>query len=170
MTENRYLGKFRGSVVNNIDPLQRGRLQAMVPDVLGSVPSSWAEPCVPFAGIQAGLWSVPPISAGVWVEFEQGDPEHPVWTGSWWGSAAEVPALAMAVPPAISHVLVQTTAQNTISVSDAPGPAGGLLLKSSTGAMIMINETGITISNGQGATIMLAGTSVIINNGALTVL
>jgi uncharacterized protein involved in type VI secretion and phage assembly len=170
MTENRYLGKFRGSVVNNIDPLQRGRLQAMVPDVLGSVPSSWAEPCVPFAGIQAGLWSVPPIGAGVWVEFEQGDPEHPVWTGSWWGSAAEVPALAIAVPPAISHVLVQTTAQNTISVSDAPGPAGGLLLKSSTGAMIMINETGITISNGQGATIMLAGTSVIINNGALTVL
>ncbi len=170
MTENRYLGKFRGSVVNNIDPLQRGRLQAMVPDVLGSVPSSWAEPCVPFAGIQAGLWSVPPIGAGVWVEFEQGDPEHPVWTGSWWGSAAEVPALALAVPPAISHVLVQTTAQNTISVSDAPGPAGGLLLKSSTGAMIMINETGITISNGQGATIMLTGPTVTINNGALTVM
>jgi uncharacterized protein involved in type VI secretion and phage assembly len=170
MSETKYLGKYRGSVLNNVDPMQQGRLQATVPDVLGSVPSTWALPCVPFAGIQAGLWSVPPIGAGVWIEFEQGDPDYPVWTGGWWGSGTEVPALALAVPPAISHVLVQTTGQNSISISDAPGPAGGLLLKSVTGAMIMINETGITISNGQGATIMLSGPAVTFNNGALTVI
>ncbi|MCU1425693.1 MAG: baseplate assembly protein, partial [Microbacteriaceae bacterium] len=75
---------------------------------------------------------------------------------------------ALAVPPAVSHVVMQTTSQNSISISDAPGPSGGLLFKSSTGAMIMINDTGITITNGQ-ASIILAGTSVTINNGALVV-
>jgi uncharacterized protein involved in type VI secretion and phage assembly len=164
-----YHGKYRGTVVNNIDPKQQGRLQAMVPDVLGSMPSSWAMACVPFAGTQAGLWSVPAIGSGVWIEFEQGDPDFPVWTGGWWGSPADPPALALAVPPVVSHVVVQTTGQNTLSISDAPGPAGGLLLKSMTGALIMINETGITLSNGQGATILMTGPSVIINGGALAV-
>ena len=163
----KYHGKYRGTVTNNVDPMQQGRLQAMVPDVLGSMPSSWAMACVPFSGTQAGLWSVPPIGAGVWIEFEQGDPEYPVWTGGWWGSAADPPALALAVPPAVSHVVVQTTGQNTISISDAPGPAR-LMLKSTTGAMIMINETGITITNGA-ASIMLTGPTVTINDGALVV-
>jgi uncharacterized protein involved in type VI secretion and phage assembly len=163
-----YLGKFRGTVINNVDPMQQGRLQAMVPDVLGSMPSSWAMACVPFAGIQAGIWSVPPIGAGVWVEFEQGDPDYPVWTGGWWGSAGDPPALALAVPPVVSHVVLQTTMQNTISISDAPGPAGGLMLKSSTGAMILINELGITLTNGA-ASIVLAGPTVTINSGALVV-
>lgn len=163
-----YHGKFRGTVVNNIDPMQQGRLQAMVPDVLGSMPSTWAMACVPFAGIQAGLWSVPPIGAGVWVEFEQGDPDYPVWTGGWWGSASDPPALALAVPPAISHIVLQTTGQNTISISDAPGPAGGLLLKGSSGGSIMINDIGITITNGT-ASIVLAGAAVAINGAALVV-
>jgi hypothetical protein len=54
-------------------------------------------------------------------------------------------------------------------ISDAPGPTGGILLKSATGALISINDVGITISNGQGATIVLTGPSVAINETALTV-
>jgi uncharacterized protein involved in type VI secretion and phage assembly len=163
-----YHGKYRGTVANNVDPMQKGRVQAMVPDVLGTMPSTWAMACVPFTGLQAGLWAVPPVGAGVWIEFEQGDINYPIWTGGWWGAASDVPGLALAVPPAVSHVVMQTTSQNSISISDAPGPSGGLLFKSSTGAMIMINDTGITITNGQ-ASIILAGTSVTINNGALVV-
>jgi uncharacterized protein involved in type VI secretion and phage assembly len=102
------------------------------------------------------------------MEFEQGDPDYPVWTGCWWGSAADPPALALAVPPAVPHVVVQTTGQNTLSISDAPGPAGGFLLKSTSGAMIMVNDVGITITNGA-ASIVLTGPSVTINNGALVV-
>jgi len=164
----RYFGKYRGSVVNNIDPMQQGRLQAMVPDVLGTMPSSWAQACVPFTGVQSGMWAVPDIGAGVWIEFEQGDPEYPIWTGGWWGSATDPPALALAVPPVVSHMVMQTTQQNTFSISDAPGPAGGLLLKSTSGAMIMVNDVGITITNGA-ASIVLAGPSVTINSGALVV-
>jgi uncharacterized protein involved in type VI secretion and phage assembly len=169
MTE-RYYGKYRGMVINNIDPMQQGRVQVQVPDVAGLVPTSWAMPCVPFTGTQSGAYMLPQIGAGVWVEFEQGNPDHPIWVGGFWGSAAEVPALALAGSPASPSVVLQTTGQNTLMLSDLPGPTGGILLKSTTGALISINETGITISNGQGATIMLNGPAVNINQGALSII
>jgi uncharacterized protein involved in type VI secretion and phage assembly len=165
---SQYFGKYRGTVVNNIDPMQIGRLQVMVPDVMGVGISSWAMPCVPLAGPQMGAYFVPLIGSGVWVEFEGGDPDYPIWTGGFWGSAAEVPALALAGLPASPSIVLQTSGQNSISVSDLPG-TGGIMLKATTGAMILINETGITISNGQGATIMLTGPTVTINQGALVV-
>ena len=72
-------------MIDNIDPQQIGRVLVQVPDVLGRHPSSWAMPCVPAAGIQAGVFIVPPIGSQVWVEFEQGDPDYPIWTGGFWG-------------------------------------------------------------------------------------
>jgi hypothetical protein len=104
------------------------------------------------------------------MEFEQGNPDYPIWTGGFWGSVAEVPALALAAPPGIQPIVLQTTGQNTLMISDVPGPTGGILLKSTTGALISINEVGITISNGQGATILLTGPTVTINEGALAVI
>ena len=71
-----------------------------VPDVEGLLPSSWAMPCLPFAGKQMGAYMLPQIGSGVWVEFEQGDPDYPIWSGCWYGSVAEVPALALAGNPA----------------------------------------------------------------------
>ncbi|HET6197054.1 MAG TPA: phage baseplate assembly protein V, partial [Acetobacteraceae bacterium] len=126
--------------------------------------------CLPMTGIQAGVFTVPPIGAAVWIEFEQGNTDYPIWTGGFWGSAAEVPALALATPPALQAIVLQTVGQNTLMISDTPGPTGGILLKTTTGAMIAINDVGITISNGQGATIVLAGPSVTINQGALAVI
>ena len=166
----RYFGKYRGVVLTNIDPMQMGRIQVQVPDVLGPTLSSWAMPCVPFAGIQSGVFVTPQIGAGVWVEFEQGDADYPIWVGGFWGSAAEVPALALAGLPVSPSIVLQTGNQNTLMISDLPGPAGGIMLKHMTGAMISISEIGITISNGQGATIMLTGPTVTINGGALTVI
>jgi uncharacterized protein involved in type VI secretion and phage assembly len=165
----KYYGVYRASVVNNVDPMQMGRIQVIVPDVGGLTPSTYAMPCVPFASRQAGTFVVPVIGSGVWVQFENGDPDYPVWTGGWWGSAAEVPSLALAGNPASPSIVLQTTLQNTIVVSDVPGPTGGIMLKSTTGAMIMVNDIGITISNGKGASITLVGPTVTINNGALVV-
>jgi uncharacterized protein involved in type VI secretion and phage assembly len=166
----RYLGKYRGTVVNNVDPLNRGRLMVAVPDVLGLTPSTWALPCVPLAGPQAGFYALPTVGSGVWVEFEQGDADYPIWVGCFWGSAAEVPALARAVAPLVPGITLQTPLQNGITISDVPGPAGGILLKAATGASILVNDAGIVIQNGKGATITLAGPSVDVNNGALTVI
>lgn len=170
----RYYGKYRGTVIENIDPEQIGRVLLQVPDVLGITPSSWALPCVPAAGIQSGVFVVPPIGSQVWVEFEQGDPDYPIWTGGFWGLVADVPIFATA-PPAIppgQNIVLQTTGQNMVMVSDAPPSpiTGGIVLKSVSGAMIVVNETGIYISNGQGATITLIGPAVDINIGGLTVL
>jgi uncharacterized protein involved in type VI secretion and phage assembly len=165
----KFYGKYRGTVVNNIDPEQKGRIQALVPDVSNIALTSWAMPCLPVGGIQMGIFTVPPIGAGVWVEFEQGDPDYPIWVGSYWGSAAEVPALAKTVPPGLAGITLQTTLQNGIVINDMPGPSGGIMIKSTTGAMIIVNDTGIYIQNGQGASIIMTGPTVTINQGALVV-
>lgn len=165
----RFYGKYRGTVLNNVDPMQQGRIQAIVPDVAGLVPTSWALPCLPLAGINTGLFTVPPIGAGVWIEFEKGDPDFPVWVGGFWGSAAELPALSRTVPPAVSGITLQTTLKNGIVISDVPGPTGGILIQTTTGATISVSDVGIVISNGKGAVISLTGPTVDINAGALTV-
>jgi len=164
-----HYGKFRGTVLQNIDPMNIGRLMVTVADVSNVIPSTWAIPCFPFAGIQNGFYAVPAIGSGVWIEFEQGNTDYPIWTGCFFGTAAEVPALALAGTPGLQDVVVQTVGQNTLMLSDTPGPTGGILLKSTTGAMISISDTGIVISNGQGATIVMAGPAVTINQGALVV-
>ncbi len=169
MSATKYYGIYRGTVVNNIDPMQLGRITVIVPDVGGITPSTWAMPCVPIAGKQMGTYMVPQIGAGVWLQFEGGDPDHPVWTGGWWGIAAEVPALALAGVPADPNIVLQTTLQNAVVLSDLPGPTGGIMLKSTTGATIIVNDTGIYIQNGKGASIIMTGPTVTINAGALVV-
>jgi Type VI secretion system/phage-baseplate injector OB domain len=169
-TAKRFYGKYRGTVMNNIDPMQIGRIMAIVPDVSGPVPTSWAMPCLPSAGLNTGVFTVPQIGAGVWMEFEQGDPDRPIWVGGYWGSAAEVPVLAHMVPPGVNGITIQTTLKNGIVVSDVPGPTGGIMIQTTTGAMISVSDVGIIISNGKGAMINMVGPSVDINVGALTVI
>ncbi|HEX2746105.1 MAG TPA: phage baseplate assembly protein V [Streptosporangiaceae bacterium] len=166
---NKYFGKYRGFVIGNVDPLQTGRLMVQVADVSGVLPSTWAMPCLPFAGTLSGFYAVPEIGSQVWIEFEQGDPDYPIWVGCFWGSATDVPALALAGTPGLQQIVVQTTGQNTLLISDTPGPTGGIMLQSSAGALISVSDAGITISNGQGATITMTGPSVTVNEGALEV-
>jgi uncharacterized protein involved in type VI secretion and phage assembly len=170
MSAGTFFGKYRATVVNNVDPLQIGRIQAAVPDVAGLLPSSWAMPCVPVAGPDMGIFTVPPVGAGVWIEFERGDPDYPIWVGGYWGSAAETPAMAHAVPPGTAGITLQTTLQNGIVISDTPGPGGGILIRTAAGAMVSVTDVGIVISNGQGAVISLTGPTVDVNSGALEVL
>ena len=74
------------------------------------------------------------------------------------------------VPPVLTGITIQTPLQNGIQVSDVPGPTGGIVLKSTTGAMIIVNDTGIYIQNGKGASIFLVGPSVTINAGAMVII
>jgi uncharacterized protein involved in type VI secretion and phage assembly len=168
----RFLGLYRGTVTQNVDPLMRGRLMVMVPEVLGPVPSSWAEPCTPLAGPTGppmGAYLIPPVGAGVWIQFEAGDPTHPVWVGCRFGAQSDVPTLAHAGLPVSPNIVLQTAGQNTFVISDLPGPTGGIMLKSASGATLIVNDTGIYIQNGKGASIVLTGPTVNINAGALTV-
>jgi uncharacterized protein involved in type VI secretion and phage assembly len=170
MSDQQYFGKYRGMVINNVDPMKMGRLLVQVPDISGLIPSTWAMPCFPVTGKLMGVYAVPLIGSGVWVEFEQGDPDYPIWVGCFPGSTADVPALALAGNPASPSIVLQTSLQNTLMISDMAGPTGGILLKTMTGAMIAINDVGITISNGKGASIAMTGPTVNINAGALTII
>jgi uncharacterized protein involved in type VI secretion and phage assembly len=165
----KYWGKYRGRVFDNADPQQIGRLLVEVPDFGALSPNSWAMPCLPMTGKQAGVWVLPQIGSDVWVEFEHGDIDYPIWTGCWYGSVADVPPMALLAPPTQPNIVLQTSGQTMLVLGHAPGPTGSILLKTSTGAMIAINDAGIIISNGKGATIELNGPTVTVNGGALTV-
>ena len=168
MPEKRYYGKYQATVQDNQDPLAQGRLMLNVPDVLGDVPTSWALPCLPAAGKQMGVFALPAIGSTVWAEFEQGNPDYPIWVGGFWGSGVEVPLLALAAPPGMQNILLQTTGQNLLLITDTPGPQGGIVLKSRGGSMLIVNDTGIFLTNGT-ASITLIGNTVAVNQTALTV-
>jgi hypothetical protein len=80
-------GKYRGIVTDVSDPESLGRIKAQVKDVLADFDTAWATPCLPFAGDGEGQFTIPPVGAGVWIEFEAGDAARPIWTGCWWGKS-----------------------------------------------------------------------------------
>ncbi|MGE5139744.1 MAG: phage baseplate assembly protein V, partial [Rudaea sp.] len=79
-----FYGKYRGKVIDNNDPLKRGRLRTNVP-AISDHDLTWAEPCTPYAGPKLGWYVIPPAGANVWIEFERGDVDYPIWTGCFWG-------------------------------------------------------------------------------------
>jgi uncharacterized protein involved in type VI secretion and phage assembly len=174
MTEGpRYYGKYRGTVLSNIDPDQRGRLLVSVPDVLTQIPSSWAEPCLPLAGPSGpgmGSFFLPPIYSGVWVEFEYGDPSRPIWVGCRWSETSSVPDQANSGLPVSPNIVLQTLGQNAIVISDLPGPEGGIILQSAAGVSLIVNDTGIYLTCGSASVTMTQAGTVTINDGALSVL
>lgn len=124
---DRVLGKYRGIVQTNADPLQLGRLQALVPEVLGEIPTGWATPCAPYGGTTAGFLSIPPFGAGVWIEFEAGDVSRPIWSGCYWGTgeAPMAPPGSPVVPTTkiwrsdFGLSIVLDDAMQSITVTDA---------------------------------------------------
>lgn len=178
-----YFGKYRGKVEGNLDPMQQGRLQVSCAAVLGDGRMSWAMPCVPFAGSGVGLFLIPPVGANVWVEFEGGDPDYPIWSGCFWG-VGEVPAV-----PAVEQMKILKTDSISLTLSDLPG-AGGVTLEVKPPAVatplkMVFDATGVTIeaspssvkvalsgidlANGA-ASVKLTPASVSLNNGALEVI
>jgi hypothetical protein len=165
--KKKFWGKYRGTVFNNIDPEFRGRIQAMVADVSALLPTSWALPCVPMATLQGGVFVMPRIGDGVWIEFEHGDPDHPIWTGGYWGLGT-APLLAALVNPATPPMLLTTVGQNAVVVSDTPIPpmvGPGVMLMGGPASYIAVSPAGIMIVAPQ---IQING-EVIVNFGALSV-
>lgn len=80
---SKFFGKYRGLVTDNSDPTNRGRVKVRVPAVLHEL-EVWAMPCLPYAGNNVGVYTIPEPGAGVWVEFEGGDPSYAIWTGGFW--------------------------------------------------------------------------------------
>ncbi|CAL78124.1 conserved hypothetical protein [Bradyrhizobium sp. ORS 278] len=158
---SQYFGKYRGTVANNIDPMMMGRVQVKVPSVLGSGQLSWAMPCVPYAGAGVGFFAIPPKDANVWVEFEGGNTDHPIWSGCFWG-VGELPSEAL-----LPQVKVLKTDTATLTLSDVPG-TGGITIETKSGKKIKMDMMAIEITDGKWS-IKLEAASVTINGGALEV-
>lgn len=89
-----YQGKFKGYVRDAVDPENRGRLRCYCPQVMGTVDdkdhwTGWAMPCLPWMGGVNTLdfgspqpKSITGVEAGVWLEFEGGNPDFPIWVGT----------------------------------------------------------------------------------------
>jgi hypothetical protein len=78
---NKYYGKYRGIVVNRDDPNKQARLLVKVPTIAprdiitGEIPNTgWA-----IAGNNGAVSRIPKPGSVVWVEFEEGDVERPIW-------------------------------------------------------------------------------------------
>lgn len=170
MTEKpKYFGKYRATVINTLDPQNQGRIMVQLADKYGLFPSTWAMPSFPFAAKgMAGMVALPQIGTQVWVEFEAGDTDYPIWSGGFFPEIAGFPTLALAgATPATPNIHFQTTTGTSVTLSD--NPLQQVMIKTATGAMIQMGSGGVNILNGQGASIMMSGASVIVNNGALVV-
>ena len=161
-----FYGKYRGIVTDNDDPLKMGRIKARVQDVLGDEQSGWALPCAPFGGDSMGFFALPSVDARVWIEFEQGDADFPIWSGCWWGSQDEMPDVL--ANDANKKVLIQTEGGHFILLDDSND--GEITIQLQGGQKIVINGTSIKIDNASNATIELSGPKVAVNDDALEVM
>ncbi|MBR8837433.1 MAG: hypothetical protein DSM106950_26340 [Stigonema ocellatum SAG 48.90 = DSM 106950] len=181
-----FYGKYRGVVSSNNDPHKIGRLRAKVENVYGDKESGWALPSVPYAGEDVGLFLIPPVGALVWIEFENGDPNYPIWTGCFWGEKQKLPATD-------PNIKVLKTDIGTIEINDSEKSITiaakigeqtmQLLINASeieiitrrgfdvgaTASIKLKNTPAIEISTGRGASINLNGMKVSINDNALEV-
>jgi hypothetical protein len=122
MTGGAFFGKFRGTVTANQDPEGRGRIQALVPALIGREATDWALPCSP-----AGFFAVPAVGAGVWIEFEQGDPDLPIWTGCWWADG--------------ESITLRTEGGQTIAFA-----GGGIEISNGKGASVVLHGPTVSVN------------------------
>jgi uncharacterized protein involved in type VI secretion and phage assembly len=158
--EHRFYGKYRGLVVDDADPERLGRLKLIVPSVLGDrVVTGWAMPCVPYGGeAEQGMLFVPEVGAGVWVEFEEGDLEFPIWVGTFWskpGGRSELPKPNAAdgkeqdeaqSPP--TRKIIKTVKGHTLQFEDEDHAEMVILMDAVHGHVITLDKNGVSITDG----------------------
>jgi len=155
---SRFFGKYRGTVVE-VEDGGRGRIKAKVPAVLGEATTGWCDPCVPYAGDGVGFAFLPDAGAGVWIEFEGGDPSHPIWSGCYWREG-EFPAAAGPTKRAIvtkaKHTVVFDDDGETITITDA------------NGAEVLLDSSGVHVKKAS-QKVDVTDSKVAINESALEV-
>ncbi|AFY57588.1 hypothetical protein Riv7116_5192 [Rivularia sp. PCC 7116] len=160
-----FWGKYRGKVTGSKDPLHLGRVQIEVPAVLGEGRKSWAMPCTPYAGKDIGWFTVPPVGTNIWVEFEGGDPDYPIWSGCFWNEN-ELPKNAQVDEP--DKVQVFKTDGVTVTISNL-GSNKGLTIEVDKPVVkrklkMVFNADGIEINNKDETVVKLTADIIESNN------
>ncbi len=173
--ERRCYGKYRGIVVENEDPARLGRLKVRVPSVLGDVVTGWATPCAPYGGAaNQGFLFIPEVDAAVWVEFEEGDLEFPIWVGAPWAkpdAESQLPKPQkddgeeesdVQDPP--TRKTIKTRKGHTIQFEDADGKEVILVREGVQGHLILLHEHGVTIADANGNSVEMTGDAMTITS------
>lgn len=137
--QNRYWGKYRGFVADRADPDRLGRLRVRVPSLLADAVTGWAWPVTPYGGKDVGFLFLPRVDDLVWVEFAEGDLNHPLWTGCAWagpGGRSEIPKEAADGYPDVG--VLRTASGNVIAISDAGG-GERIVIRSKDGCEIVVD-------------------------------
>ncbi|MBO1350942.1 MAG: hypothetical protein EBE86_027855 [Hormoscilla sp. GUM202] len=171
---NKFFGKYRGKVTDTKDMKKRGRIKVSVPSVLGDK-YLWAEPCVPYAGKDIGMFTIPPKGSNVWVEFEGGNIDRPIWTGCFWGSTSnstEMPQKAADATVAGEPEKCQVfkTSGVTIAVRSLSKGKKYLSLEVDKPVVdkpmkVLFNDEGIEINNNNKTTVKLTEKEIELKNG-----
>jgi hypothetical protein len=112
-TSKKLIGTFRGVVAKNNDPNKQGRIQILLPHQ--TEPTEWAWPMVPAGqGVH-----VPDVGQGVWVKFEKGDPEFPLWFGEF--GKNKVKGKRILVKPLLDSVSLTPISAYVLTVTKQDG-------------------------------------------------
>ena len=157
LDEKRY-GKYRGIVVDNADPEQRARLKLRIASVLGEQESDWALPCLPYGGSGTlGFFMVPDVDAQVWVEFEEGDINRPIWVGTFWQASGDPPEDAAKDEPTTR--MLQTTAGHILQFDDADGEERFRLFHPADAEMLIESDGTVSVTDASGALLKMDASS-----------
>lgn len=151
--DERRFGKYRGFVQDNADPDQAGRLRLRIPSVLGDEETDWALPCVPFAGPGYGFFAIPDPGAMVWVEFEEGDIDRPIWTGGVWKGQEQLPEGAARETP--NSRLWRTPGGHQLRFDDEPGEERCQLSHAGGAELTLEPEGAVRLTDPGGSTLVL---------------
>ncbi len=180
LEEGEYLGKYRGVVITNKDPLDLGRIKVTIP-ALPQTLDTWAMPQLPYGGPQVGFHGIPPPSAKVWIEFERGNPSFPVWSGAFWDPkefpepkkvSSEQPALEVKMWKTVSSIFyMDDTKQKGAIKLEIGSPAIGTpvtMLFNSEGALLKTGQGSIKIEPETAITIKFASSTITLDNQGIT--
>jgi hypothetical protein len=143
----RWYGKYSGEVGGNEDPQKQGRVQVKVPTIFGADLQVWARPCFAY-----GHFFVPPVGAKVWVEFEAGDPQYPIWSGAWYPQA-NTPEESRVTPP--DNRVIQTASGHTIELNDT-SDSPKITIRHKDNSFVAIDDKGsVVVANKNGSTLYL---------------
>ncbi|MBZ4417431.1 phage baseplate assembly protein V [Myxococcus sp. RHSTA-1-4] len=153
----RYYGKYSGEVTGNADEQHLGRLLVRVPAIFGGELAVRARPCLPY-----GCFFIPPVGTKVWVEFEAGDPQYPIWVGTWHPTGTTPPEAAVSPP---EHRLLHTPSGHSLELRDAEGEQEVVLRHRGNVALRIAPEGTVTLTLPDGAhlTLHAAGQAVLVN-------
>jgi hypothetical protein len=167
-----YYGKYRGVVTDIADPLNQCRIRASVPAVLGEHSCGWALPCAPFAGDGHGFVMLPKVGSGIWIEFEAGQLDRPIWSGGWWANGERPNPQGDEVRVIVSgkgHSVILDDEADTVKLVHAGGPEITMtateIVLTCGACEIKVGTSSISMNNGI-VKVGPAGVSLV--NGAMT--